>query len=387
MTPSFPLASRAARAALSWKNHLTPYRHWLAVLAVALAACGEEQKKKPPELKEVATYPVRVLLVADKDAPQALRKERTKEEALRRAKDFATRLKADPSTFEATAKAESDDPKTAPDGGFFGFISEWTGEPEAMVKAAEALADGGVSEPVQVPAGYVVEQRLSREAGKRVENETTAVVEGFIQPWAPASATVPRTYTKDMAYADAARAVVQMRLGKKTLEEAREDLPTSQPVREGMRHAVEAGYEALPRVAFALAPEEVSDPIDTKGGWAVLVRRPYFRAYVRHIVVTHEGSLVRDPPPRTAAAAQKIAEEALTVVRADRSKWREAVLKYSNEPSSRAIAGYTGDVTNGGQSERRFPEEFEGAVMALAPGEMSGVVQTRFGFHIIWRVD
>lgn len=361
----------------------------LALSAFAvLAACRGKEEKAPPSVpREVPTYAARIIAVAHKESPQFLRKDRTKAEAKARAEEIARRCKANPASFAEEARQNSDDPRTAADGGFFGFMSEWTGELPQLVSALAALTEGGVSDAVEGPDGYTVLQRLSREDGKRIEAESVAVIEGLIAPWSPLDQGVDRTFTKETAYAAVAKAAVELRIGKITLAQALDEVKYARPMQDPVRRRVEAGYEALARAAFALGPDETSDPIETKGGWAVITRRPYFRTYLRQIIVAHQGSLVREPPPRTVEEAYKRAQEALEMVRKDRSAWREAVMAYSDEPASRPMAGYAGDVTNAGLPQRRHPPEVEQVLARMAPGEISEVIQTRLGFQILWRLD
>jgi parvulin-like peptidyl-prolyl isomerase len=374
----------------------------LAALAaaslLALSACGgdgdgggkpagkEPEKAAGTRPKESPTYAIRHLLVTFDGAPAKIKKPRTKDEAKARATELSARLRADPKAFDAVAREASDDPTTAPDGGFFGFLSRETGEITALVEATEALAEGAVSQPVETQFGWHVLQRLSREEGKRVEDRVSAVVNGVIVLWEGLERGVPASQTKEVAYAVAAKAVHEARAGRKDALQAREDAPFTREIFDVFRTAPKPGFEALGQAAHALKVGEVSDPVETRGGWAVVRRQPYLRCYLRHIVVAHQVSLVKEPPPRTVDEAKALAQEARELVR-DRSRWAEAVARYSDEPASKVQGGYMGDVTNAGISQRRVPMEMEAALHALAPDEISDVVESRLGFHVLWRVD
>lgn len=53
--------------------------------------------------------------------------------------------------------------------------------------------------------------------------------------------------------------------------------------------------------------------------------------------------------------------------------------EYSDCPSGKKTRGSLGPVPRG-----KLVREFEDAVFSLAPGQISGVVKTRYGYHIIW---
>ena len=93
------------------------------------------------------------------------------------------------------------------------------------------------------------------------------------------------------------------------------------------------------------------------------------------------------PPSRSPQEALARAEEALARAKEDRSRWDDVVREYSDEPASAQRGGFMGDVSNAEPMRRRALPEFEEAIFALKPGDLSGVVETRFGFHVFWRVD
>lgn len=80
------------------------------------------------------------------------------------------------------------------------------------------------------------------------------------------------------------------------------------------------------------------------------------------------------------AAARACAEALLAHLSARPGDFSDLASAQSDCPS-RAVAGNLGQVTSGTTTP-----EFEAAVQGLAPGEVSGLVETRYGLHII-RLD
>jgi PPIC-type PPIASE domain len=79
------------------------------------------------------------------------------------------------------------------------------------------------------------------------------------------------------------------------------------------------------------------------------------------------------------AAAKKKAEAALAQVRKGTS-FDKLAFELSEDPGSKADSGYLPPSPRG-----RFVPAFDSAGWALAPGQVSGLVETPFGFHIIKR--
>lgn len=89
-----------------------------------------------------------------------------------------------------------------------------------------------------------------------------------------------------------------------------------------------------------------------------------------HILVTAEGS--------DKAAARKRAEELLAQVRAKPGEFEKLAREHSKDPGSAAAGGDLGFFGKG-----MMVKPFEEAVFRMKPGEVSDVVESDFGFHII----
>ncbi|HEU5077360.1 MAG TPA: peptidylprolyl isomerase [Polyangiaceae bacterium] len=100
-----------------------------------------------------------------------------------------------------------------------------------------------------------------------------------------------------------------------------------------------------------------------------------------HILFSYQGA-VRAPPnvTRSKTEAKAVAEEVLGRLRRGVLAFEEAVVVFSDEPSAAERKGALGAF-----GRNSMVKPFSDAAFALAPGALSDVVETQFGFHIIWR--
>lgn len=95
------------------------------------------------------------------------------------------------------------------------------------------------------------------------------------------------------------------------------------------------------------------------------------RVNVSHILIKPSG--------RSEKEARQLAEKVRTLALAGKQSFADLALKYSDDPSAEQDKGNLGFVSRG-----KTVKSFEEAAFALQkPGEISPVVKTHFGFHII----
>jgi len=98
-----------------------------------------------------------------------------------------------------------------------------------------------------------------------------------------------------------------------------------------------------------------------------------------HILISYKGTPVTEAT-RSQAEARQLAEQLLAKVKAGEN-FAELAATYSDCPSSEA-GGDLGPFPKG-----RMVPPFDQAAFALKPGQISGIVETQFGYHIIKRTQ
>lgn len=132
---------------------------------------------------------------------------------------------------------------------------------------------------------------------------------------------------------------------------------------------------------LSLKPGEVAKPFESQNGYHIIRRlelKPMMAA--RHILVGHKSALRAAPEAksRSKEEARARADECLQKIR-NGAEFTSLVKEYSNCPSAKK----GGDL--GEFSIKMMDRKFEDAVVAMKNGEISDVVETEFGFHIILR--
>lgn len=148
---------------------------------------------------------------------------------------------------------------------------------------------------------------------------------------------------------------------------------------------------ATPDLATPGAPNAPAPGADTPAGKCLAIagakreRRPDEPAKVgaKHLLVKYAGSKRAGPNvTRTREEACLRAQEAYAKLEAGAS-FADVVKEYSEEPGAATREGAVGSFDRNG----RMAAPFVDATMELKVGEVSHVVETDFGFHVIYRSE
>lgn len=104
------------------------------------------------------------------------------------------------------------------------------------------------------------------------------------------------------------------------------------------------------------------------------------RIRAQHVLVSYQGA-TRSRATRSKEEARKLAEQLLARARAGQD-FGKLASDHSDDPTAKARSGDLGYF-----DKTRMVKPFADAAFALKPGEISGVVETDFGFHVIKRTE
>jgi parvulin-like peptidyl-prolyl isomerase len=108
----------------------------------------------------------------------------------------------------------------------------------------------------------------------------------------------------------------------------------------------------------------------------------YPMARARHILIQYAGAEGTEPKvTRSKEEAQALVQGLLKRIREQNADMAQLAREHSDCPSA-PDGGELGRFTHG-----ELVPEFESALFGLSPGELSGVVETPFGYHIIRREE
>lgn len=199
-----------------------------------------------------------------------------------------------------------------------------------------------------------------------------------------APATVTRDESTARARIEELRARVEGGADLTALTRTESDAPTS-AARGGLmgtfsRSDWPAIHEGLRAPVFALSVGALSDVVRMPYGYVLARRCPVEKVHTRHILVRYAGAKNAGPEVRRSkeAAASRAAELRNSLL--EGADFAE-IARISSEDSSAERGGDVGNIGRG-----RLAPEYELAAFALQPNQLSNVVETEFGFHIIQRL-
>ncbi|MCP4603930.1 MAG: hypothetical protein GY847_25980 [Proteobacteria bacterium] len=138
---------------------------------------------------------------------------------------------------------------------------------------------------------------------------------------------------------------------------------------------------AFSEATKALEVGEISEPIETVFGYHIIKRQKVEQIHARHILVMHKESKRKGPVvDRTKEEAEAIAQEVAKKLKKTDADFAMLAKEYSDCPTK----------NKGGELPKFFPGKmyprFEKAAAAMKENEISDIVETAFGFHIIQRL-
>lgn len=342
-----------------------------------------QRRGPPPPVKLPARMNATHLLVSYKGAFRAPPwVKRTREQAQARARKLMAAVIKAPASLEGLVRKESDAPRSA-EGGYLG---NW--RQGRMVRAFElAVADlkpGEMTGPVETSFGF----HIIRRERLLPEQELSAA---HILVAYKGALRAPARVTRSRQEAAALASDLLARLAKEpddfaSLLTRHSDGPRAE--RGGGLGLWRSGKGTRPpiieRALLGLKPgATVAAPVQTPFGFHLLRRLKIDRAALLsggHILVAYKGA-ERCPArvTRRRAAARKQARELHDKLTVNPGDFENLARRSSDDPTAK-INGDLGTWPPG-----QFHPKFEAALKKLKPGEISGVVETPFGFHVIRR--
>lgn len=360
-----------------------------ALLICVSIGCGDEPDEKPITNKSgapaVASTPA-----ADRPTklnashiliPHAASQEgnatRTKAEALELAKEISAKAQAKGADFAELAKKHSEGP-SGPDGGDLGNF-----EPGQMVPAfSEAtvkLKIGEISGPVESQFGYHIIQRK-----KLVEDLCASHI--LIQYAGSSRATESIKRTKEEALKlakEVARKAQAKDADFAALAKEHSDGPSGPNGGDLGVFAPGQMIKSFSAATVLLKVGQVSDPVESDFGYHVILRKeippPPRSVSARHILIQYKGSSRADGSiTRTQEQAKTRIDEVVTKLKAGED-FETLAKEYSDGPSG-PRGGDLGEFLEGAMHPK-----FNDSVFGLEVDGTSDIVETPFGYHVIYR--
>ena len=153
-------------------------------------------------------------------------------------------------------------------------------------------------------------------------------------------------------------------------------------IMEDRQRGIAGPYAAIADALFGMEIGQVSEVVESPNGFHVLTRIEIVEYAASNILVQYQGCEGAKPTVmRTKEEAKARAEEALTKARTKDADFAALAKEYSDGPSA-ANGGNVGIFPAG----MKVPgPKFEKALTSIKIGEITGPVETQWGFHVIRR--
>jgi parvulin-like peptidyl-prolyl isomerase len=132
---------------------------------------------------------------------------------------------------------------------------------------------------------------------------------------------------------------------------------------------------------FRLPIGRISGVVETDYGFHIIKRLPVQRVLAAHILIAWKGAKQASAAvTRTREQARLLAEDIRRQAAAPDADLCLLARRFSDDPNNRTRCGDLGVVQPG-----YLPEALDAVLFRLRPGEVSTVVESEFGYHVIWQ--
>jgi peptidyl-prolyl cis-trans isomerase SurA len=276
--------------------------------------------------------------------------------------------------FSGLAERYSDDPSKK-DGGAIAALREGDAPP-VFLRTAVELQPGALSEVFESPLGFHLIKR------RNMESVAAQHILISFQGAKAAPDSLRRTRQEALDLAERIHAEVNHPDASFAVAARIYSDDPQTRFRNGFVGTFQRGQmdKNFEQAAFALREFEISPIVETPYGFHIIRRVPDLTIRVAHILVTYTGTGAIDEQQRT---REEALQRALDVAfRAKQGEdFGELALEFSDDKRTNENGGRLAPLRFG-----HAVAEFEDAAFNLAVGEVSDVVETEFGFHVIKRI-